>query len=675
MADRELATILSRIRRAAAEGSGVSDAQLLGRFAVGRDEAAFELLVWRYARLVFGVCRRVLHDLHDAEDALQATFLALARQAGRINRREAVAGWLHKVAYRVALTARAKRARRAAHERPLRVAEDVPAPPEDTTPAESADLRAVLDQEVSRLPDRLRAPVVLCHLEGKTIDEAALLIGCPRGTVASRLARARERLRTRLARRGLVLAAGLAAVSQAGAAPRPVSLISTLVRAAVHSTAAGAAADGAVSLKVVTLTEEVLRAMFFQKLKTVTFVLVAVAGVLLAGGGLAVHLRAGARPEPAEPAARETPNDARRAGADPAAPSKSVVVRHPVRRKVAPYEDYTGRLEALRTVEVRAGVSGRLLKVLFKAGADVKEGDLLFEIDPRTYQLALDKAAANLAVAEAQKKQADANLKRVRKLLDANAIGREEVDKPVADAVAAEAAYKLARVEVERAHLKLASTKVTAPTDGRVGRPRVDPGNQVFNGETATLLTTLTQSDPIGLSFQMDERSYLRYQRLLREHRINGTGSPLSMRLSDEDGFPHVGILDGFDNRVDPDTGTIRVRGIFPNPDRLLLPGMFARVRMPFGKPYAALLIPDEAIQSDQGESYVYVLNKDDKVEYRLVKPGQVFGGLRVIQPAEKGKEGKEGLEQGERVIVGGLKDLHPGDRVKPLREAPGKTK
>jgi HlyD family secretion protein len=193
MAESERASILSWIRRMTAEASGASDAQLLDRFAANRDEAAFELLLRRHAQVVFGVCLRVLHDLHDAEDAFQATFLALARHAGRITKREAVAGWLHKVAYRTALTARGQRARRNVGEKFLGAVEQLAVAPDAEATAEIEELQRVLDQEIARLPGRFRTALVLCYLEGKSVDEAAQLLSCPRGTVASRLARARER--------------------------------------------------------------------------------------------------------------------------------------------------------------------------------------------------------------------------------------------------------------------------------------------------------------------------------------------------------------------------------------------------------------------------------------------------------------------------------------------------
>ncbi len=187
MEDRSLSRLLQEVRKTA--GDGVGDAELLSRFAATGDEAAFELLVHRHQRLVFGVCRRILGDHHDAEDAFQAAFLALARKAGGIGKREAVAGWLFRVAYRTALAARAGRARRVSRERPVVAAEATAAPADPAAAPERREAWAAVDEEVNRLPERFRAAVVLCYLEGKTVDEAARLLGCPRGTVASRLAR------------------------------------------------------------------------------------------------------------------------------------------------------------------------------------------------------------------------------------------------------------------------------------------------------------------------------------------------------------------------------------------------------------------------------------------------------------------------------------------------------
>jgi multidrug efflux system membrane fusion protein len=656
MADPELTAVLGYFRRMAAEGGGVRDAELLGRFAASRDEAAFELLVWRHAPLVYGVCRRILHDVHDAEDAFQATFLALARHADRVHKREAVASWLHQVARRTALTLRARRDRRTARERPGGAAEELPAPSDPCTEPEHKEARAIVDEEVSRLPERLRAPVILCYFEGKTVDEAALLLDCPRGTVASRLVRARERLRRRLARRGLGLAVGLVVVRQADAGSLSVML--PLIRAAVRQ------ATGAIPSQVANLTREVMRAMLYQKVKAGTAVLALCAGILLAGGGLAFRLPAHAQEEPQPPGTAEAPKGEKAKAQDkpatPAAEPAPVTVSHPLRREVAPYEDFTGRLEALQTVEVRAPVSGWLTAVNFKAGADVKKGDLLFAIDQRPYQATLNKAVAGLTLAEAQRKQSEADLERVKRLLGGGnaAVSREDYDKAVAQAASAEAAVKTAQAEVQQARLKLEATEVRAPVAGRVGLTRVEPGNLVSGGDRATLLVTITALDPIGLSFDMDERNYLRYQRLLRDKEVKGTGSALNMKVVDENGFPHEGTLEGFDHQVNPQTGTVRVRGRFANPGGLLLPGMHAAARMSFGRPRPVLEVPERAVRSIPGDG-VLVVNARNVVEWRDVKRGKADGDRRIID---------QGLRPEDWVIVGGDRAPRPGDRVQPKR-------
>jgi multidrug efflux system membrane fusion protein len=662
MRESELTTILRRIRRMTAEVGGASDAELLDRFAAHRDEAAFELLLWRHARLVFGVCRRVLHNTHDAGDAFQATFLTLARHARRITKRQAVAAWLFKVAYRVALTARDRRARRGAREKSLGGAAHTLASADADASAENQELRHVLDQEIGRLPERFRAAVVLCYLEGKTVDEAAVLLGCPRGTVASRLARARERLRLRLAGRGLALPVALALASRADAASGPFSLIPNLTTAALRYTARGGTADGTLAPRITALTEEVLRAMFLHKLKTGIVILIALVGLLLAGGGLAVGPRANDGPEAEPPKTGDIPKAQAAAGAKDAEAPRTVSVSRPVRREAAPYQVYTGRLEARRSVEVRPEVSGIVLKVCFKAGDEVKQGDMLFELDSRAAQLNVDKTKAQLALVEAKKKQSDIERKNANKLREQNVISSDEFDIKSSQVAAAEAAVKLAQIELDRARLELEATKVRAPMSGRVGRSLVEEGTRVFHGQDrATLLTTVTSLDPIGLTFNMDERSYLRYQRLLRENKVKGAGSSLRIQLSDAKDFPHEGALESFEDQFNPNNGTMRIRGSIPNPGRLLLPGMSVLVRMTVGPPRAVLEVPDEAILSDQGKSYVLVVNDGNVVQRREVSVGQADNGMRIIE---------KGLRAEDWVVITGLTDIHPGDSVKPRRQA-----
>jgi RNA polymerase sigma factor (sigma-70 family) len=290
MAARQPAFVLPFLRRLAAP-AGETDADLLCRFLGQRDEAAFTALVLRHGPMVYGVCQRVLRNAHDAEDAFQATFLVLARGARSLAKRDSLASWLHGVAYRTALKARAGLAKRREKERQV-----LAVPEEELTPAVVwTDLRPVLDEEVQRLPEKYRVPFILCYLEGKTNEEAARLVNCPKGTVLSRLATARQRLRTRLARRGIALSAGLlaAALSEgAASAVMPPLLIAPTVKAA---------AGGLVSANVLALAKGTVRAMLLSKLKVVTALLLAVASVG-AGGLLLTHRTEGAeKPEtPAE---------------------------------------------------------------------------------------------------------------------------------------------------------------------------------------------------------------------------------------------------------------------------------------------------------------------------------------------------------------------------------------
>ncbi len=638
MARQVLAKLLGQIRGAATGGNGVSDAQLLERFTAAGDEAAFELLVRRHARLVLGVCRRTLHDEHAAEDAFQAAFLALARKAASISRREAVVSWLYRVAYRAALSLHAQRARDAARTQPIDAAANVPSPPEAVPSAERRELRAVLDEEVGRLPAKLRAPVVLCYLEGKTVAEAAGQLGCPHGTVASRLARARQRLRRRLSRKGLAPAL----LPGAGAAAPEV-----LVRSAIRTALGGA---GAVPARVAAVTERVLRAMFLRKLLAGALVLTALAGAFV-GGRLLVPVPAGAAAQ-AEPPEEKAP-------AKPAA----VTVSRPVKRMRAPFQDFLGRLEAGQVVLVRAQVSGPLLKVCFKDGAEVKKGDLLFEIDPRPLKAEVDQAEANLAVARAKIDLARADLRNAQKLAEQKVVSREEVESRVIKVSLAESEYKAAQARLELARLTLDQTQVRAPMDGTIGRHLVDPGNLVTgSGPGATLLATLSSLDPIGVVFDMAERSFLTYGQLVREGQVKGEGGPLRVGLFGEEGIPHEGTLVSFDDRADPQTGTIRARGILPNPGRRMLPGMSARVRIPFGKPRRVLEVPEAAVGSDQGKHFVWVVNERNVVDRREVKVGPVDGQMRIIEA---------GLGADDGVVIRGMAGLKAGDKVEPRRAKP----
>jgi RNA polymerase sigma factor (sigma-70 family) len=279
MANAPLGTVMHHLRRMLAPptADAVSDAQLLERFVAHRDEASFELLVWRHERMVLGVCRRLLDDAHDAEDAFQATFLTLVRKANAISKRESVASWLYKVAYRVALRLRSGRARHSVVEFPPGVPA-ASAQDEPTTAAVWRELRPLLDDEINRLPRKYHVPVVLCYLEGKTYDEVARQLGCSRGTLAARLSRARDLLRRRLLRRGVALSTGLLALllaEQAAEAAVPAVLVASTVRAALFGGPGKAVAAGVISSRVAALTQGALQAMLFTKIKMVAVMLLA----------------------------------------------------------------------------------------------------------------------------------------------------------------------------------------------------------------------------------------------------------------------------------------------------------------------------------------------------------------------------------------------------------------
>jgi RND family efflux transporter MFP subunit len=568
MTDGKLSKALQWVQQTAS--AGVSDSELLHRYLAG-DEAAFELLLWRHQRLVFGVCRRLLHRLHDAEDAFQATFLVLARKARSISRSETLAAWLYRVAYRCALTVRARRAR---HEQPLMPDRDVPVADESAQSAERRELAAILDEELHRLPEQFRVPAVLCYLTGQTVDEAAAQLGCPRGTVASRLARARERLRVRLSRRGVALPAGatvLALGDEASRAAAPDGLIRSVLMN-LHAT--GHAAAGT----AVVVANQVVRAMFLRKLVVTTTALTLMAGVLLAGSTWAMHAVAQGQdpPRPVAPAAQAGAQAA--PNADPVPPAK------PAQPALAA-QDYTGRLEPSQVIDIRTRAGGAIDKVHIKEGARVKKGDVLIEIDARAARLDLEQARANLAAAQAQATLARATLERLQRLVEQNAVAREEVDERKATVASAEANLALARAKVELAQLHVEATRITAPIAGQVSRLNVSAGQVIAGDDKAPILATLTVVDPISIRFAMDENVFVRYQQLMRTGKVQDIDLRVGVPAADEKGYPHQAKVVSFAPSVDEKTGTINVRGTLANPDGQLLPGMFVLVRVTFVPP------------------------------------------------------------------------------------------
>jgi membrane fusion protein, multidrug efflux system len=340
-------------------------------------------------------------------------------------------------------------------------------------------------------------------------------------------------------------------------------------------------------------------------------------------------------------------------------------VNQPIIRNVVESDEYTGRLEAVESVEIRARVNGYLQSVHFTDGAIVKKGTLLFVIDPRPYQAELNRAKAQLEQAIARFERTQKDFARAQQLVKSRAISQEEVDTRSTDQREAQEAVQAVRAAVEAARLNVEFTQVKAPISGRISRHLVTEGN-LINGGTAesTLLTRIVSLDPIYGYFDVDERAFLKYTSLWRNGTRPGSREvniPVDLGLADETGFPHQGRFDFIDNRLDPNTGTMTGRAVFPNPDLTLTPGLFARMRLPGSGQYEALLLPDEAIGSDQTQRFAFVVNDQNTVEYRQVVLGPMIDGLRVV---------RNGLKPEEWVIVNGVQRVRTGAKVDPHQQA-----
>lgn len=338
-----------------------------------------------------------------------------------------------------------------------------------------------------------------------------------------------------------------------------------------------------------------------------------------------------------------------------APPPPPVTVAQVVARATHDFADFTGHFEAVQHVEVRPRVSGYVSEVHFIDGGEVRQGDVLFVIDPRPYEAAFKQAQAQLAQARSALQLAKSEQERAAKLIAAHAISREEQESRDAGQAQAQANVDAAQAAVDNAGLDLSFTRVTAPVTGVVSRAAVTTGNLVTAGQS--LLTTLVSVDPIYVAFDSDEQGFLKYM----NHGRNHTATTVSVGLANEDGFPHNGQLAFVDNELDAATGSMRARGRLDNHDRHFTPGMFARVRLTASEEHPALLVNDSAIGTDQAVRYVLVVDKDNVVQYRVVKTGALVDGLRVVD---------DGLTAGETVVVNGLQRVRPGMPVTPQRVA-----
>jgi membrane fusion protein, multidrug efflux system len=353
-------------------------------------------------------------------------------------------------------------------------------------------------------------------------------------------------------------------------------------------------------------------------------------------------------------------------------PPPRVTVSAALERDVTEWDEFTGRLEAVHTVEVRPRVSGFVAKVSFSEGSLVQAGAELFRIDDRPFQAEVDRLRAELARARATTNRAEAELERAGRLRAHDAIAEEELERRIGFAQESAAAAGAVQAALRSAELNLEFTRVTAPIAGRVSRAIVTEGNLVSAGPAeGTLLTTIVSVDPIHAYFGADEQVLLRYAAAARDRagrRPGGTdvrGLPIRMAIATDNGFPREGRMDFLDNQVNPATGTIVGRAVFTNPDRDLTPGLFVRLRLAGNGSHRSVLVEDEAIGTDLDKRFVYVVGADQHVEYRAVTLGPLVDGLRVV---------RSGLSPGELVVVSGLQRVRPGVPVEPVIRTAGST-
>jgi len=348
-------------------------------------------------------------------------------------------------------------------------------------------------------------------------------------------------------------------------------------------------------------------------------------------------------------------------------PPPVVTVTNPVSSLVTNYEDFTGRMEAYKFVELKSRVTGQLEAVFFKDGQDITEGKPLFAIDRRIYKAEYDRARAALTKAEQHFQTAQKNFLREDDLRKTGTGSKEAYDRAAGELAEAEADIASAAAALELAEANLQFTRIAAPFDGRLSKRLIDPGNLVKADET--LLTTIVALDPIYAAFDVDERTVIWFRQLISKGELKSSREEpryvhIGLAGDDEDQFPLTGQIVFTDNQIDPNTGTLRVRALVRNPRLprepwyLLSPGQFIRVRLPIGNPHPALLVPEKAIGTDQGQKFLYLVNAQDEVERRNVRVGQNYGSLRVIEDNV--------LQPSDRIIVDGLLRVRPGAKVNP---------
>lgn len=346
-----------------------------------------------------------------------------------------------------------------------------------------------------------------------------------------------------------------------------------------------------------------------------------------------------------------------------APPPPPVVVAQPIRQAVIDYKDFTGRTEPVESVDVRARVAGYLEQIPFTDGQEVKKGDVLFQIDPRPFQAEFARANAEIGRVESQLTKARNELARLEEPRKTGAVSQLEYDNSVATVKGFESQLEASKATADAAKLNVEYSTIKSPINGRASRPLITVGNLV---SSETLLTTIVSLDPIYVYFDADERAVLDYQKnvkkdQLQHQTVREAKIPIAVAKANDPDFPHKGIIDFVENRLDESTGTLKIRAILDNADRRLSPGFFVRVRWEMGAPRDALVIPERALGNDQGNRFVFVVAEDGTVEYRPVKVGGITGTMRVVT---------EGLKETDWVIIDGIQRARAGAKVTPKQEA-----
>jgi RND family efflux transporter MFP subunit len=341
-----------------------------------------------------------------------------------------------------------------------------------------------------------------------------------------------------------------------------------------------------------------------------------------------------------------------------APPPPPVTIAKPIKKEIIEWDEYTGRTDAVESVDIRPRVSGYIDNITFKAGDRVYKGDLLFVIDPRPYQAALDQAQAQLRQAQASQQLQEANFARQDRLRQSGVIAKEDYDTALSNKNQAAAQVLASGAAVELAKLNLTFTQITSPISGRISREQVTVGNLVQTD--STLLTNIVSIDPIYAYFNVDERAVLKYQQLVRAGKMPDARSesvPVYLQLENESTFPHQGVIDFVNNQFDSSTGTLQVRGVFPNANAFLTPGAFVHVRVAAGPMHEAILVTDRAVGTDQGTKFVLVVDDQNVVGVKPVELGPEVEGLRVV---------RSGLTGDEQIIINGIVNARPGSKVNP---------